>query len=76
MVAYLCRTNPRLHFAHVSTRRRDFVFNVGVILLKSRGRAATKRKLNCMFTSRNHISYDLGEQMTQKNVHHVSVKEP
>ena len=75
MVAYSCRANPRLHFAHVSTRRRDFVFNVGVILLKPRDRAATKRKLTCIFTSRNHILYNLGEQMTQKNIHHVSVKE-
>ena len=74
MVPYSCRANPRLHFANVSTRRRDFVFNVGVMLLKPRDRAVTKRKLTCKFTSRIHISYDLSEQMTQKNVHHVSVR--
>ena len=39
MVAYSLRVNSTLHFAHVSTRIRDFVSNVGVILLKPTGRA-------------------------------------
>ena len=75
MVAYSLRVNSILHFAHVSTRIRDFVSNVGVILPKPRGRAMPLRKLIEIFIYRNHISCNLVEQMNQNYVHHVSVKE-
>ena len=54
MVAYSWRVNSTLHFAHVSTRIRDFVSNVGVILLKPRGRAMPFRKLIEISICRNH----------------------
>ena len=61
-------------FAHVSTRIKDFVSNVGVILPKPRGRAIPLRKILEIFIYRNHIC-NLVEQMNQNYVHHVSVKE-
>ena len=75
MVAYSWRVNSTLHFAHVSTRIRDFVSNVGVILLKPRGRAMPFRKLIEISIYRNHQLCNLVDQMNQNYVHHVSVKE-
>ena len=75
MVAYSWRVNSTLYFAHVGTRIRDFVSNVGVILLKPRGRAMPFRKLIEISIYRNHKLCNLVEQMNQNYVHHVSVKE-
>ena len=75
MVAYSWRVNSTLYFAHVSTRIRDFVSNVGVILLKPRGRAMPFRKLFEISIYRNQKLCNLVEQMNQNYVHHVSVKE-
>ena len=75
MVAYSRRVHSTLYFAHVSTRIRDFVSNVGVILLKPRGRVMSFPKLIEISIYRNHILCNLVEQMNQNYVHHVPVKE-